>query len=397
MSLDATTELALTNGSAVAVYEVMDADPFVQENAQFPTFLGLAPFTGTPADTTEDVSFAPVSAVSIATARDPIPRFQQLTPPPDCTLVGDCSANYFPVLFVPQSSLQFNAQAGSSFEVGYLLVQNQAGGIMRWTVTLKYQNGSGWLRVDPTDGVNNMGIRVDAIPDNLAAGVYKALLTIDAGPLAGSRDIPITLTITPAPPSPTVTSVVNAATFAAGPVAPGSIATVMGSLFSGAGLAASFDGTPAQILFSNDTQINVVVPATLGSKKSAQLVVTAGGLQSAPFTVALAPFAPGIFKNGILNQDYTVNGPAHPAAPASILQIFATGLSGNGTITAKIGSQFIDHPYYAGPAPGLPGVQQVDLILPADLAPGTASVSVCGGATPDQTLCSPAVDVTLAQ
>ncbi len=397
VSLDAMSELGIVNGSATAVYEVMDADPFVQENAQFPTFVGLAPFTGTPATTTEDVSFAPLSTVAAASSHDPIPRFQQMTPPPDCTLVGDCSANYFPVLFVPQNSLQFTATAGSSFQVGYLLVQNQAGGIMHWTVTIKYQNGSGWLRVDPTDGVNNQGIRVDALPDNLAAGTYKAILTIDAGPLAGSRDIPITLTITPAPPLPAVTSVLHAATFAAGPVAPGSIATVMGSLFSGSALGVTFDGTPGQILFSNDTQLNVVVPASLGSKASAQLVVSANGLQSKPFTVPLAPFAPGIFAHGILNQDYTVNDPAHPAPLGSIIQIFATGLSGNGAITAKLGGQVISQPYYAGPAPGLPGVQQVDLILPTNLASGTASVSVCGGTTPDQAVCSPAVDVTLAQ
>ncbi len=171
----------------------------------------------------------------------------------------------------------------------------------------------------------------------------------------------------------------------------------MGSLFSGAGLTASFDGAPAQILFSNDTQINLVVPAALGSKKSAQLIVAANGLQSKPFNVTLAPFAPGIFANGILNQDNSVNGAAHPSSLASIIQIFATGLSGEGAITAKIGDQIIDKPYYAGAAPGLPGVQQVDLILPSVLPPGPVTVSVCGGATPDQTVCSPPVEIAIAQ
>ncbi len=140
----------------------------------------------------------------------PIPRFESLTPPPDCTLVGDCGAQYFPVLFVTATSLDFTAPAGSPAQAGYVIVQNQAGGIMRWTATLRYQDSSGWLRLDSGDGVNNGGVRVDAIPGNLAAGTYHAMLTIDAGPLAGARDIPITLTITPAPPLPTVTSVVNA-------------------------------------------------------------------------------------------------------------------------------------------------------------------------------------------
>jgi uncharacterized protein (TIGR03437 family) len=267
---------------------------------------------------------------------------------------------------------------------------------MRWTATLTYQTGSGWLHLDTSDGVNNGGVRVDAIPGNLAAGTYKATLTIDAGPLAGARDIPITLVITPAPPLPTITDVVNAATFAPGPLAPGSIATIKGSLLSGSGLTVAFDGAPGQILFSNDSQINVVVPAALGSKTSADLIVSANGLQSKPFHVALAPFAPGIFAHGILNQDNSVNGTEHPSALAGIIQIFATGLSGEGAITAKLGDQIIDHPYYAGPAPGLPGVQQVDLLLPSGLPPGPLAVSVCGGATPDQAVCSPPVEIAVA-
>jgi uncharacterized protein (TIGR03437 family) len=171
----------------------------------------------------------------------------------------------------------------------------------------------------------------------------------------------------------------------------------MGSLFSGGGLTATFDDVPAQILFNNDTQINVVVPEGLGSKESAQLVIAANGVPSKPFTVSLAPFAPGIFANGILNQDNSVNGGAHPAALNSIIQIFTTGLSGNGPITAKIGDQVIDQPYYAGPAPGLPGVQQVDLVLPSALPAGPVTVSVCGTAAGAQTVCSPPVEVAVSE
>jgi uncharacterized protein (TIGR03437 family) len=242
---------------------------------------------------------------------------------------------------------------------------------------------------------------VDALPGNLTPGTYNAIVTINAGPLAGSRDVPITLVVTAAPPppvpTPTVAGIVNAATFAPGSLAPGSIATLMGSKFSGASLAVTFDGLPAQILFSNDTQINVLVPAALQSKTSAQLVVQVNGIASASQTVTLTPFAPGIFKNGVLNQDNSVNGPNHPAPPGTVIQVFATGLSGTGVITARIGDHVISQPYYGGAAPGLPGVQQVDLIVPDDLTDGTAAVSVCGGLTIDLVVCSPAVQVNLAQ
>src|SRR5208337_4490860 len=116
------------------------------------------------------------------------------------------------------------------------------------------------------------------IPGTLTPGTYNAILTIDAGPLAGSKDVPITLVITaPMPPPiqpPTVQAVVNAATFAKGAVAPGSIASLGGTQLFGKIVTVTFDGLPAELLFINNTQINLVVPQGLGSKTSAQVVVT---------------------------------------------------------------------------------------------------------------------------
>jgi uncharacterized protein (TIGR03437 family) len=194
-----------------------------------------------------------------------------------------------------------------------------------------------------------------------------------------------------------VQSVVNAATFAAGAVAPGSIATLGGTQFSGSTVTVTFNGLPAQVLFSNATQINLIVPAGLAGKTSAQVVVTVDGVASAPLTVNLAPFAPGIFPNGVLNEDYSLNSSKQPAAPGSIIQVYATGLSGTGVITAKIGTEVVAQPYYGGPAPGFPGVQQVDLILPSDLTGSTVNVSVCGGPSAAQVVCSPPESVAILQ
>jgi uncharacterized protein (TIGR03437 family) len=114
-------------------------------------------------------------------------------------------------------------------------------------------------------------------------------------------------------------------------------------------------------------------------------------------TVNLAPFAPGIFANGIANQDNSVNSATQPAAPGSVIQIYATGLSGTGVITANIGSEAVTQPYYAGAAPGLVGVQQIDLILPTGLTGNSVNVSVCGGPTAAKVVCSPSVAVAIAQ
>src|SRR5579864_17943 len=397
------SEVTLTSGAGVVVYEVVDANPSIKESAQFPTFLSVPPsLNGTSVQTSEDVSFAPVSTVTMATSADPIPRFEQISAPSDCTVVGDCGL-YFPKLTVDQTAFQYTAQAGSSFQVAYLLIDNAGNGFMDWNATVQYTNGSGWLRVNPTSGVNGQRIRVDALPGSLTPGTYNATLTVDGGPVAGTRAIPVTLVITAAPPPPPVvpvpniTAAVNAATFAVGPLTPGSLATLSGTKLSGNNVTVTFDGLPAQILYDGSTQVNVLVPAALGSKTSAQLVVTVDGNASPPQSVSLAPFAPGIFQNGVLNQDNSVNSTSRTAAPGSVIQIFATGLSGNGVITAKIGDRAIAQPYYAGPAPALSGVQQVNLIVPSDLTGATASVSVCGGATSDQVVCSPAAQIAVAQ
>jgi uncharacterized protein (TIGR03437 family) len=397
VSFDGVTEIPLTNGAGYAVYEVMDSDPFVRESAQFPTFLALTPFSGSSVATSENVFFAPTSTVATASITAPIPRFVSLPPQADCTLVGDCGATYFPVLRVVESSIQLSAQAGSSAQAAFVQVQNPSGGVLRWIASVTYQTGSGWVSVSPSSGVNNGSIQLIITPGQLSAGTYQATLTIDAGPIAGSRQIPITLDISAgATPTASVSSILNAATLAAGPLAPGSLATIMGSRFSGSNLAVTFNGTPGQILFSNDKQINLLVPASLGSNSSAQVSVQVNGVSTSPQTVALSAFAPGIFANGILNQDYSVNGTAHPAAPGSVIQIFATGLSGTGVITAQIAGQAVSQPYYAGAAPGLNGVQQVDLILPQTVQGNSVAISVCGGPTADNVTCSPSVQVAVS-
>jgi uncharacterized protein (TIGR03437 family) len=399
VTLDSMSEVTLTNGSGVAVYEVVDANSSIQESAQFPTFLSIAPSgNGTSTTTSENVSLGPISTVQTATATDPIPRFQQITPPADCSIVGDCNAQYFPSLVVPESTLNYTAQAGGVAQTNYVQVQNPGGGLLQWTATVSYLNGSGWLNVSPTQGQNDGTIRIDAIPGTLAPGTYQATLTIDAGPLAGTHSVAISFVIAaPTVQPPSVQSAVNAATFAAGPLTPGSIATLTGSQFLGKNISVTFDGLPSQVLFSNATQINLIVPAGLAGKTSAQLVVTLDGTASAPLTVNLAAFGPGIFTNGIANQDNSVNSANQPAAPSSVIQIYATGLSGTGVITANIGTEVVTEPYYAGPAPGIPGVQQIDLILPADLTGNTVNVSVCGGPTAAQVVCSPSVAVAISQ
>lgn len=395
---DSVSELQTVNGGAYAVYEVVDSDPSRLETAQFPTFLGLPPVSAANAVVTnENVYLAPISTVSTATTSDAIPRFVLMTPQPDCSIVGDCGASYLPKLDVQT----YNAYPGTGPNPNTLLIHNVGGSVMQWSITAIYPSGTptGWLVVSPSQGTNNATARIGAV-DNLPPGTYRATLVVDAGPLAGSQTIPVTYTVAAAPPpvAPLVTinSVVNAASFAAVPVVPGSLVSIMGSAFTGKALAVTFDGKAGSILFSNDSQINVMVPADLASSTS-KVTVTVDGVSSAPRNVDVAQFAPAIFKGAVLNQDWTFNGVGNAAPAGSIIQIYATGLSGKGVITGRIGDRIIALPYYAGPAPGFPGVQQIDLQVPSDLPAMTMDVSVCGTTPdkPDAPVCSIAAPLTL--
>jgi uncharacterized protein (TIGR03437 family) len=322
-----------------------------------------------------------------------------LTPPDDCSIIGDCGASYYPQLYVNTLPVHLTASSNGNTQSGYTEVNNRGGGHLVWTATISYTNGSGWLQLYPDNGIDNTTIRVDASPANLTPGTYQANLTVYAG--QGSATVPITFVVTApvvTPALPTVSSIVNGASFAAGPAVPGSIASLLGTDLAGRKVVVTFGGLTAKVLFDNSTQINIVVPTGLGGVTSSQLVVVVDGASSLTQAISVAGFSPGIFGSGILNQDGQVNGPSHPAQAGTILQIYATGLSGSGAITARVNGNVID-PLFGGPAPGLVGVQQVNVQLPDGLAGATAQVSVCGGIAdiPNQATCSPAVQVAITQ
>jgi uncharacterized protein (TIGR03437 family) len=393
-------ELSVANGVTQAVYEIADANSTARETAQIPAFIGLAPInTGGSIVTQQQVFLGPVSTVATASATAPVPRFTATTPASDCTLLGDCTGAFLPKLFVDAPPLTQTLVAGGGFAIEYVRVLNNGGGVLVWNVSVAYQQGSNWLRIDTLSGIGQATTRIDFLPGNLTPGVYHAIVTVDGGPQAGRVDLPVTLTVTAAiPPAPTITSVINAATLQAGPLVRGSFGTLMGSNLSTADTAVTLDGMPVKTVYVGTNQINFLVPATLPREASAQLVVTANGQRTAAFTVALADTAPGIFNPGILNQDNTVNSATNPALVGSVVQIFATGVlpPESGTVDVTIQDRQGLVPLFAGPAPGIPGLQQVNVMVPAGLPAGSTQVIICGTASGNR-VCSPPAQITLRQ
>jgi uncharacterized protein (TIGR03437 family) len=408
--LNSVSAVSLTNGSGYVVYEVVDANPNLRESAQIPSFIGM-PANSTPSPANQSVTLAPVSQAAAASVNAPVPRFAAVTPASDCAALGDCSAGYFPQLSVMTAGpIQLTAVAGGAMtgQSGYIPVHNAAGGIMPWTATAQYTTGAGWITVNPASGTNSGSVMVFANAKALAAGTYQGSVIIDAGALAGSVTVPVTLTVSSAPStsgtggttssgaSVTVTRIVNAATLTPTPLVAGSLGTAMGTNLSGKSVSATFDGLSANLIYVGATQINFQVPAGLAGKTSASMVVTVDGVSSAPQTVILAPAWPAIFAGGVLNQDFSANASGSAAKAGSYISIWATGIPDGVTVSVQIGDRQNLVPAYAGSAPGVPGVQQVNVAIPNDMPAGTTPLVVCA-ATGSQSACSPAYTLVVGQ
>ncbi|MDX2154478.1 MAG: hypothetical protein SFV54_27300 [Bryobacteraceae bacterium] len=387
-------EVPLTNGAGVVVYEVVDENQTARESVHLPVFFG-ANVPCQAAQTTADISFAPLTTVFERSESAPIPRFVEREVASDCQAVGDCGADYFPRLEVDTELVRLRAASGGSFAQGFVRVRNAGGGAMSWMDTLTYVNGTGWIILAEGPG----GYVVTAEPRTLAPGTYEATLKIDAGPLAGEKTVRVVFEVTqPAPPQippPVITSVVNAASWQEGPLQADSWATIRGERLNGV-VTVTFDDLPAPVSFANDKQINVRVPAGLAGKASARVVVTVNNRPSAPVTVAIAAVAPAIF--GFLNADWAPNTEQRPAGTGSIVQIFLTGLGGvaPADITVKIHDRENLTPVWSGPAPGLDSLQQVNVAVPADLPTMGTYVLVCAR-TGGGRVCSPGAQLFITR
>jgi len=179
-------------------------------------------------------------------------------------------------------------------------------------------------------------------------------------------------------------SVLNAASLSAG-IVPGGIASVFGANMGGTNAHVFLNGRPATVLFANAGQVNFVVPADVPTG-TAQIAVQVGNVTSTPASIAVLPVQPGIFFDSATGFGaISVAGTGQltldrPAQAGDSLEIYATGL---GTVRGVAGGLYetVARPevtiggvptelLYSGMAPGFTGLYQVNVRVPAGLAPG---------------------------
>jgi len=321
-----------------------------------------------------------------------------------------------PTLAPSPSSLTFSAPAGGPNPAAQSI--NLSGSAaLGFTIA----TSPSWLSVSSSSGTTPATLVATANIAGMAQGSYQGSITITSGTATNSPlTIPVTLNLAVplAATGPTIASIVNAASYDASGFSAGVIVTIFGNLLgpqSGevfkvnsqggldttlAGATVTVDGVPAIPLYVQNGQINAILPFSLGTSGQANVTVTYNNLTSAQFNIPLTfsdvqiftANASGSGPGSILNQDYSVNTAANPAAKGSVVFVYGTGagavspsaIAGN---VAGDALSFVSLPYaaavngentpvlYAGTAPTLVyGVDQFNVQLPADIPSGAVKI-----------------------
>ena len=124
------------------------------------------------------------------------------------------------------------------------------------------------------------------------------------------------------------------------------------------------------------------------------------GAKIADFNSSAAAALPGIFTmaNGMgqaaaNNQDGSINSATNPAARGSIVTLYATGEGVNVSSVGLTIGGYAAKLLYAGPAPGFPGLMQINAQVPTGfLAPGIQPVILTVGNVASQSGVTIALD-----
>lgn len=336
-----------------------------------------------------------------------------------------------PGLSVTASSLYFSAAINGNTPGAQLVTVYTTGTVpLGFKLTFSTSLGGNWLNVPTTSGntPTTMTVSISSIPP---VGTYHGtvVLTPNASDLAPVT-IPITLTIVSTPPArPTISNVVNGASFLSG-VAANSLATIQGTnlalvtdnwnaALAGGQLPTSLDGVtvlfsgkPAYLTYISPTQINLLVPDI--SAGNVAVVVTNNGIASTGvFNAPSSLYGPAFFlwpgsQAVATRQDYSYAAMSGtfaglttiPAKPGDVLILWGTGFGptnpavpigipvpGDQTYSAATPPSVTINNlpatvYGAALAPGYGGLYQVAIQVPTSLADGDwPIVASAGGAS----------------
>ncbi len=223
----------------------------------------------------------------------------------------------------------------------------------------------------------------------------------------------VTLPLTAAAPNYSAASIVNAANFVSGPLAPNMLATIFGTELSYFTHALGPDdirggllpldmgsvrvimaGQAVPLVYVSEKQINFLVPPTL-RPGNVTVSVFRQGVYGSPVIVEVARAAPQLFSSGAyvtaFHADSSLISPASPARPGEIVVFYGTGfgptdppvaadrelpqlpfpIASRADLTVLLGGLPLDRErvLYCGVTQGFAGLYQLNVRLPDDLRP----------------------------
>src|SRR5262249_18460864 len=133
-----------------------------------------------------------------------------------------------PTITVSPPQLTFAYQIGGpTLNPQTLQVTGSTSGVT-FNVRPTTSSGGNWLSVDPSSGTAPAAISVSVDPLNLPTGSYQGTISVSGTNGASSSPVvPISLTVTARPP--TITSLVNAASFLNQALSPGEVLSIFGT------------------------------------------------------------------------------------------------------------------------------------------------------------------------
>lgn len=333
------------------------------------------------------------------------------TPPPGGGLTDALTfAIIVPPVIPPPTLSSLKPAAAAAGGTGFLLAVTGSGFVqgsaVRW-------NGSD----RPTNFQSSTQLLAAISASDVAVAGTAQVTVFNPAP-GGGLSNPLAFPIM-VPPAVNAGGMVNGATFGAQSVTAGSIVSLFGTnlalsaaaaqtvplLTTLAGTTVQLNGIAAPLFYASPTQMNLQIPWQLAGQTQASVVVSVSGVASAPQTVNLSAYGPGIFtgsQTGSGQGAVLIAGTAAVAAPAGLvsgarpanrgeyISIYCTGL-GPVNNTPASGAKAPTSPLastttlpvvtvggwpaavsFSGLAPSFVGLYQVNAQVPDSVVPGDA-------------------------
>jgi hypothetical protein len=178
--------VTISNGSGTATWEILDADPDALESYTFGLMLDGPGATGS---ATVVGGLGPISAVTVADATSPVPRFADTA-----AQAAACAAS--PCLTASPAAISISHQTAAAAPAPFTVQLSSTGAALPFNATaVATQNG--WLSVSPSSGTTPTSLQVTINPVNLWPGSTTGSIVVTSG--SQTVTIPVIVNVSTGP------------------------------------------------------------------------------------------------------------------------------------------------------------------------------------------------------